>query len=302
MEDEYESEREPRSILQEARLITISKRNGREREGEVIFAAPIRRAFAIGLLGATMAILAIFAASRARADNGDDARKILKAMSDYVSGQKSIAATFNTDIEVITPDLQKIQFDSSGQLQLNRPDKLHARRTGGYTDVELVFDGKTFVVANKRDNLFTQADAPGSVDQLVEKMRRDFGVDLPGADLFASNPYAVLSADVIDAKHIGRGVVNGVECEHLAFRNDDTDWQIWVEVGANPVPRKFVITSKAMTAGPQYTMLITDWKGDATIPPDAFTFKASDGAKKVEFDSLSAIDEVPPGVIKGSKQ
>jgi hypothetical protein len=68
------------------------------------------------------------------------------------------------------------------------------------------------------------------------------------------------------------------------------------------VPRKFVITSKAVTGGPQYTMLITDWKGDATISPDAFTFKAPDGAKKVEFDGLSAIDEVPPGVIKGSKQ
>jgi hypothetical protein len=260
------------------------------------------RAFVIGLLGAMIVTAGMFAASRARADNGDDARAILKAMSDYVSAQKSVAATFNSDIEVITPDLQKIQFDSSGQLQLSRPDKVRARRTGGYTDVELIFDGKTFVVANKKDNLFTQVDAPGSVDQLVEKLRRDFGVDLPGAELFLSNPYQALSADVIDAKHIGRGVVNGVECEHLAFRNDDTDWQIWVEVGANPIPCKFVITSKAMTAGPQYTMLITDWKGDATIPQDAFTFKAPDGAKKVEFDSLSAIDEVPPGVIKGSKQ
>ena len=260
------------------------------------------RAFAILITGAAIASAEVLSASGARADNGDDARAILKAMSDYVSGQKSIAATFNTDIEVITPDLQKIQFDSSGQLQLNRPDKVHASRTGGYTDVELFFDGKTFVVANKKDKVFTQADAPGSVDQLVEKLRRDFGVDLPGADLFLSNPYQVLNADVIDAKHVGRGVVNGVECEHLAFRNDDTDWQIWVEVGANPVPRKFVITSKAVTGGPQYTMLITDWKGDATIPPDAFTFKPPDGAKKVEFDSLSAIDEVPPGVIKGSKQ
>ena len=61
-------------------------------------------------------------------------------------------------------------------------------------------------------------------------------------------------------------------------------------------------SDKATTSGPQYTLLITDWKSDATIPPDAFTFKAADGAKKVEFDSLSAIDEVPPGVIKGSKQ
>jgi hypothetical protein len=267
----------------------------------MVLTGQFRRAFAVGLLGAAALSLAIFGASRARSENGDDARAILKAMSDYISAQKSIAATFNSDIEVITPDLQKIQFDSSGQVQLNRPDKLHASRTGGYTDVELFFDGNTFVVANKKDKLFTKVDAPGSVDQLVEKIRKDLGVDLPGADLFFSNPYQVLSADVVDAKHIGRGVVNGVECEHLAFRNDDTDWQIWVQVGANPIPCKFVITSKAMTSGPQYTLLITEWKNDAAIPSDAFTYKAPDGAKKVEFDNLSAIDEVPPGVIKGSK-
>jgi hypothetical protein len=268
----------------------------------MILAAQNRRALTVALMGAVIAVLGVLAVSRARADNRDDALAVLKAMSDYVSSQKSISATFNTDIEVITQDLQKIQFDSSGQLQLTRPDKLHASRTGGYTDVELFFDGKTFVAANKKDNVFTQADAPGSVDQLVGKLRSDFGVDLPGADLFVSDPYQALSADVIDAKHVGRGVVNGVECEHLAFRNGDTDWQIWVEVGANPVPRKFVITSKAVTGGPQYTILVTGWKNDATIPSDAFTFKAPDGAKKVEFDSLSAVDEVPPGIIKGSKQ
>jgi hypothetical protein len=76
--------------------------------------AQVRRASATGLLGAAVLSLALFGASRARADNGDDARAVLKPMSDYVSAQKSIAATFNSDIEVITPDLQKIQFDSSG--------------------------------------------------------------------------------------------------------------------------------------------------------------------------------------------
>jgi hypothetical protein len=124
--------------------------------GQMVLTAQNRRAFASGpLLGAATAILGIFAASEALADSGDDARAILKAMSDYLSSQKSIAATFDTDIEVITPDLQKIQFDSSGRLQLARPDKIRASRTGGYTDVELIFDGKTLVVANKKDNLFT---------------------------------------------------------------------------------------------------------------------------------------------------
>ncbi len=38
-------------------------------------------------------------------------------------------------------------------------------------------------------------------------------------------------ADVLEAKHMGHGVIDGVECDHLAFRNFDTDWQLWVEVG-----------------------------------------------------------------------
>ena len=208
----------------------------------------------------------------ARADESGDANAILKAMSDYLTSQKSITAAFNTDIEAVTPELQKIQFASSGEVQLVRPDKLHASRTGGYTDVELFFDGKTFALEDKKVNVYAQSEAPGSVDQLIDKLRGELGVDIPGADILVSNPYAALSEDVMDAKHIGRGVINGVECEHLAFRNLDTDWQIWIEVGAKPIPRKFVITSKAVTGGPQYTLLITDWQTDAPIAADALCF------------------------------
>jgi hypothetical protein len=45
-----------------------------------------------------------------------------------------------------------------------------------------------------------------------------------------------------------RGAVIGVECDHLAFRNADTDWQIWIESGAKPIPRKYVITSKGIAS------------------------------------------------------
>ena len=62
--------------------------------------------------------------------HAQDASKILKAMSDYVAGQKTISMTFDADIEVITSELQKIQFTSSGKVLLSRPDKLagHAHR------------------------------------------------------------------------------------------------------------------------------------------------------------------------------
>jgi len=109
-----------------------------------------RIAAAAALTTALASFASVGLVSTAQAQDGGDAAAILKAMSDYVTAQKNITATFNADIEVITPELQKIQFASTGQLQLSRPDKIHVSRTGGYTDVELFFDGKTFVVDDKK--------------------------------------------------------------------------------------------------------------------------------------------------------
>ena len=69
---------------------------------------------------------------------------------------------------MITPDLQKLQFTSSGQIKLERPDKLRVKRIGGYTDVDLVFDGKTVSVYGNNAKAYVQADAAGTIDQLID--------------------------------------------------------------------------------------------------------------------------------------
>jgi hypothetical protein len=75
-----------------------------------------------------------------------------------------------------------------------------------------------------------------------------------------------------------------------------------VEIGPRPIPRKYVITSKAVTGGPQYTLRIKDWKTDAQVGADAFVFKPPADAKKVDVKALREIDEVPPGVVLGGKK
>ena len=232
----------------------------------------------------------------------DGARKILKAMSDYVAAQKVISLTYDSDIEVLTVELQKLQFTSSGQLLLSRPGHLRATRSGGYADVEFIMDGKTFTVHDRENGAFAQSAAAGTVDQVLGRLRDEYFVEAPGADLLLSNAYETLTENVIDAKHIGHGVIDGVECEHLAFRTADTDWQIWIEIGQRPIPRKYVITSKGTTAAPQYTLRIKEWKTDAAIAANAFTFTPPANAKKLDFKELAQIDEVPDGTIMGAAQ
>jgi hypothetical protein len=254
----------------------------------------------VSLARMMLAMLLLASGSGVQAQEAD-AKSILKAMSDYVSSQQTIELTFDSDIEAITPQLEKIQFTNSGEALLSRPDKLRAHRVGGFADVALVFDGRTISILGKNSNSYAQFDAPGTVDQLIAGLREGRGIALPGADLLLSNAYDVLVADVLEARHIGRGVVDGRECEHLAFRNADTDWQLWVEVGKHPIPRKMVITSKAMNSAPQYTLRVKSWKTGITPAANAFTFTPPVGATRLSADALAGLDELPQSAPTGAQ-
>lgn len=227
---------------------------------------------------------------------------MLKSMSDYVSAQRTIELTFDSDIEIITPQLEKIQFTSSGDVLLSRPNKLRAHRVGGYADVALFFDGKTVSIFGKNANAYAQFDAPGSIDQLIEALRAGHGIALPGADLLLSNSYETLVADVIEAKYMGRGVIDGVECEHLAFRNMDTDWQLWVKVGENPRPCKMVITSKSVNSAPQYTLRVKSWKTGGEAAAEKFAFSPTAGMTRLMPDQLIDLDELPQPATTGGEE
>jgi hypothetical protein len=249
---------------------------------------------ATSVVFAGVASLALAGAAAAQ-----DAKTILKSMSDYVGSQKNISVSFDSDVEVMTNDLEKIQFTSSGQLQATRPDKLHVSRTGGYSDVELYYDGKTVTVRDKATNSAATVPAPASIDGLVDDLRNKLGIEAPGADLILTKVGDELTKDVLEANYIGQGVVDGVLCEHLAFRNAEVDWQLWVEVGSKPVPRKYVITSKTLTGAPQYTLRLSKWS-DAAVDAAAFTMSDA-GVKAVDLRALSNIDEVPAGSVMEMK-
>ena len=168
--------------------------------------AQITRSIGVALGAAALLSLTTVAS---RADDGD-ALKILKSMSDYVASQRSFALTFDSDIEVLTVDLQKIQFASSGSLIVDRAVGVRARRTGGYADVELISDSKSVIVYNNPGKTFARIDMPGSFDDVVGLLRTEHLIEIPGADLFFKRSYHQLTKGVVDAKHIGRGVIDGV--------------------------------------------------------------------------------------------
>src|SRR6516162_4564838 len=224
--------------------------------------------------------------------HAQEANKLLKAMSDYMAAQTAISFGFDTNLEVVTKDHQKFLLASSGTVDLKRPDKIRLTRVGGFANAEIIFDGKTLTVVGKNANAYAQIDIPGTLDHLVDELRDTYHRPVPGADLLLSDVYGQLISEVTDAKDLGSGVIGGKECDHLAFRTKDVDWQIWIAQGLQPYPCRYVITTKGVDQAPQYSVQIRDWKTGNEVKPDDFVFTNSTNAEKIDIKEAGDTDEL----------
>ena len=94
------------------------------------------------VVGAALSlVLGLTVPSAVMADEAD-AKRLIKAMSDHLAAQKVLSFDYDSSLEVVTTEGQKLSLASSGVVELNRPDKIYATRVGGFVNIETFFDGK----------------------------------------------------------------------------------------------------------------------------------------------------------------
>lgn len=231
-----------------------------------------------------------------------EARAILKAMSDYIGSLGAIETNVDTSLEIVTPEMEKIAFTATSVLKMVRPNQVRLERSGGYSNIEFLFDGSALTVRDRDGKRYAQVPVKGNTDELVNAIHDQLGLAVPGADLLLRDSYSVLVADVLEAKVIGQGMVGGQMCDHVAFRNLDTDWQLWIRQGPDKAPCKMVITSKTVGMAPQYVTHVRSWTANPRFPAGTFAFKPAADERRLDLGQMSGIDEVPsPATQKAPK-
>jgi hypothetical protein len=219
-----------------------------------------------------------------------DARadEMLKRMGDYLGQAKFFTVSTEIWQDIETGSGQRIQAGRNIDLQVRRPDRLRAEVHSPRRNREMIYDGKGVTLLNRVDNFYGTAHVTGSLDNAMDVASEKFGITMPLEDFVRSDPHRDLLEHVTSGRDIGPVTVMGVPCEHLAFSQDDIDWQIWIENGARPVPRKFVITYKDEPGSPQFTAIFSDWDFTTILPDFLFKFEPPPGSSKIKVKEIKA--------------
>jgi hypothetical protein len=136
---------------------------------------------------------------------------------------------------------------------------------------------------SKIPNLYIQREAPGTIDDIIRLVEFETGLPVVGADLMFADAYSILSPGITEAAYLGTVVIDGTEAHHLAFRGDEADWQLWVKTGEQPLPTKYVITSKWLMGAPQFSLRFHDWNTAERFSAGEFSFIAPADAREVDI-------------------
>ncbi|MCP3137529.1 DUF2092 domain-containing protein [Pyxidicoccus xibeiensis] len=263
-----------------------------------------------GRWGLALALLATAApalghAQQARAPREQAAQvdpradRLLRQMSDFLAAERDFTVRTEGTLDVVLESGQKVQVHRAGDVRMQRPDRLRVDREGDLAGLQLYYDGRQLTVYGERSNAYATTPAPATVDATLDVAAERLGLEAPGADLLRGNPYAALTEDVCSGTYLGRAVVDGVPVHHLAFRNSEgVDWELWVEDGPRPLPRKYVITSRDLPGSPQYSVNLSDWNLSPRLTQDTFRFVPPPDAMRASFLAPGALDAQPQGGAK----
>jgi hypothetical protein len=216
-----------------------------------------------------------------------DAMEALNKMGAYLRSLKA----FQVDSEVTNDDVledgQILTDNKTNTLLAVSPSLLRAELKSDDKDVFLFSDGKNFTVYGKLTNYYATVPAPATNAQLVDKVYNDYGIEIPLVDLFKWGTDESTIKRITSAMDVGPSTVQGITCEHYAFRQKGLDWQIWIQLGGYPLPRRFVIRTLTDDARPQHTSNLV-WNLAPSYNEAAFAFDPPAGALRIALKDINA--------------
>jgi hypothetical protein len=212
----------------------------------------------------------------------------IEAMANLLAKAQRLGVAVDCTYDVVQDSGQKIEFGERRELTLRRPDRARVavtRRDGSRR--EILFDGTQLTAFDLDEKVYATVPKPGTVDAALAYYTQDLKMRLPLRQLFAADLPEELKPALGSARLVGKETVGGVATDHVAFRRDPADVQLWIARDGDPLPQRIVITYRLAEGQPQFEADFHGWTFNPDVPDSAFTFAPAAGAARIPI--------LPPG-------
>lgn len=210
----------------------------------------------------------------------------LKRMSTTLATAKAFTYQSKTISEVPAKTGQFLTLFSTADVALKRPDKLRAHLTGEAPYFDFYYDGTTAAAFAPASNVYSLSKAPPTIDAMLPGLEKETGIRFASAGLLFSDPYKVLTKGLTSALFVGPSSVNGILCDHLAFRSDGVNWEIWVESGPRALPVRLAVTYTDRANFPRVIVEFSHWNLHPGLKPGHFIFRKPADSREIPFLSV----------------
>jgi peroxiredoxin len=214
--------------------------------------------------------------------NDPKAVEVVGAVSKYYLGLKQFTADLSEATEVSAPNVnQRVEMVFS--VAVEKPNKFAMLLKQG-RGASVISDGAKLYTYVPEANAYNEEPAPADLSALVKQP--SVGHSFLG-QLIDADPAKAVMEGVLGVEYRGVEQLEGHDAHHLAFKQKAFDWELWVDVGDQPLVRKVaidlsrIIVQQGAPPGAQgsFTELFSNWTVNQPIEAARFSFTPPAGAK-----------------------
>ena len=207
----------------------------------------------------------------------DNAFKYIHSMDKYAFKAVVIDQEKSEDGTV-----KKYRFDTS--VKVNKPGKLQVNVKGPSKDRSNYLNNGVYTMMDHQFNYYGQIKASETIDGTLDYIFEEYGIRSPLAQLLYSEMHKRTKFN--KSKNFGTVMVDGTECNYVAFSDGVRDVHIWIETGDRPLIKAYSIIDRVSEDDYRINTSLV-WDLDAKITDNDFIFKAPKGAEKISVESAN---------------
>jgi hypothetical protein len=243
----------------------------------------------VAILSLSLSLCGQANSDQKRSDIDPAAMAAIDKMGTYLRTLTTFQVKAVETIDDVLDNGQAIQSGRVVDLLAARPSRFRARVTSDDIDALFLYNGKEFTMYGQLVNYYATVPAPPTIAELIDKLDERYGIEMPLVDLFMwGTPKSKAAQAITSAMDIGPGSIEGTTCEQYVFRQDGLDWQIWIQLGDYPLPRKLILTTTDVEARPRFTQVLT-WNLAPSFNDEAFMFDPPKDAQRITIAEVTAL-------------